>query len=374
METGSPLQAQAKKYQRIHLIIGISEAVAAFILLGIFMVSGGSQWLKQQVVQITRVPILVVGAYFSALSLVAEVMDFPVSLYAGYILEHKFNLSNQSLRDWLVDHAKGLGLEVGLGLVFVELLYYLLRHYPYAWWWIGGIVFSLIFVILANLAPVLLWPIFFKFTPLADGELKQRLLTLAAQSKTKISGVFEMDLGRKSKKANAGLVGLGNTRRIIISDTLRKDYSPEEIEVVFAHELGHHVHHHLTLGILVQMALTFFSFYLVDIALRWTRAYFGLEGVADIAGFPLLILVTMLVVFLALPVANMISRKLEYVADNYALSLTGKYESFISTMEKLAKQNLAEISPNPIIEFVFYSHPSVAKRILNCRQQRKQRE
>ena len=207
---------------------------------------------------------------------------------------------------------------------------------------------------MANLAPVLLMPIFFKFKPMDDEDLKTRLLALAAKGMTKIKGVYEMDLSRKSKTANAALAGLGNTRRIIVSDTMLKNYTKEEIEVVFANELGHHLGSHLFKGIIFQTVLIFLSFFAVDLALKRWLNYFGFYGISDVASFPLLILVMMGVSLIALPASNSFTRRLERFADRKAIELTNNSESFISAMEKLAIQNLADKNPNPVIEFIFF--------------------
>jgi STE24 endopeptidase len=175
--------------------------------------------------------------------------------------------------------------------------------------------------------------------------------------------VFEWKLSEKSKKANAALVGLGNTRRIILSDTLLEQFREDEVEAVLAHEFGHHVHRHLLQGIAAQAVATFLGFYLVDVALFRLSHFFGYAGLADYANLPLLALVATALSLLLLPAVNAHSRAMERQADAYALQTIASKSAFVSSMEKLAALNLAERKPHPWIEFIFHSHPSIEKRV-----------
>jgi len=222
--------------------------------------------------------------------------------------------------------------------------------------------------LLANLAPILIFPIFFKFKPLENPSLTERLLELSRHAGTRVKGVFEWKLSEKSKKANAALVGLGNTRRIVLSDTLLAQFRDEEVEAVLAHEFGHHVHRHMFQGIAIQGGTTFLGFYLIHRTLGWLSPHFGFQGAADFANLPLLALVTVGLSLLLLPAVNAHSRAVERQADAYALRAISSRDAFISSMEKLAELNLAERQPHPWIELIFHSHPSIAKRISFARQ------
>jgi STE24 endopeptidase len=224
--------------------------------------------------------------------------------------------------------------------------------------------------VLAQLAPVLLFPLFFRVEPLADESLRQRLLRLVERAGVRpggIRGVWVWKLSEKSSKANAALVGWGGTRRIILADTLLEKHNPDEVESILAHELAHHVHHDIRYGLVLQTALTFAGFYLVHRALEaWTEPL-GFQGAADFANLPLLLLLSAGASLLLLPALNAYSRGRERAADAFALRLTGDRTSFISSMEKLAEQNLSPREPHPWVEFLFHSHPSVAKRIAFAR-------
>jgi len=218
--------------------------------------------------------------------------------------------------------------------------------------------------LLAQIAPVVLFPIFYKFEPLEDEELKSRLVRLSESAGARVRGVYKWKLSEKSKKANAALTGLGNTRRIILADTLLDSYSPDEIEAVLAHELGHHVHRHIFKSILVQAGITLLGFW----AANWTLHYaierrHMFETLSDFANLPLLVLVSTILGFLLLPALNAYSRFNERQADRYAFRSITSIEPFISSMNKLADQNLAERTPSRFVEWFFHSHPAIARRI-----------
>jgi STE24 endopeptidase len=300
--------------------------------------------------------ILVVGA-------VMKLIQLPLDCYAGFLLEHRFGLSRQTFSAWIRDQLKALAIAVPLGVVGIEFLYYLLRVSPERWWLYASAAFIAFFVVMANLAPVLLLPVFFRFRPVQSDDLQRRVEQLARRAQTRVCGIFEWSLGEKTRKANAAVVGWGHTRRIIVSDTLLQNFSSEEIEVIMAHELCHHVKNHIWQGMALQATLTLGFFYAAYGMLPALTFRFGLSGPPDIAGFPLIALVLMVLSLLALPVVNAFSRRLEIAADRYALDLTGDSFAFVSSMEKLARLNLADASPNKLIEFIFHSHPSVEARI-----------
>jgi len=299
--------------------------------------------------------------YFFICGAILSVIHLPLDFLSGYYVEHRFGLSRQSLSSWLADRLKGLVIGGILGLIGMETVFFLLRNYPDRWWVYAALIFIAFFVVLTNLAPVLLLPLFFKFTPIHNDDLERRVERLAQRTGTRVCGIFEWSLGDKTRKANAAVVGWGNTRRIIVSDTLLRNFTGEEIEVIMAHELCHHVKHHIWVGMVLQASLTFMSFYVTHLVLNRFGGLFNTIG--DVANFPLLALTGTAVSLAALPLANAFSRFLERAADLYALDLTGDSLAFVSSMEKLASLNLANKSPHPIIEFIFYSHPSIENRI-----------
>jgi STE24 endopeptidase len=248
--------------------------------------------------------------------------------------------------------------------IVAELLYFIIRQAPQFWWLIAWAAFLVLFVLLAQLAPVVLFPIFYKFEPLQNEELKSRLVRLSERAGTRVRGVYQWKLSEKSKKANAALTGLGNTRRIILADTLLDNYSADEIEAVLAHELGHHVHKHIAKSIAVQAGITFVGFWAANWALHYAIEKWHLfETLSDFANLPLLVLVSTVLSFLAMPALNAYSRFNERQADRYAFRSIAGVEPFISAMNKLAEQNLAERSPSKWVEWFFHSHPAISRRV-----------
>ena len=299
-------------------------------------------------------------------SVIAKILSAPFD-FVGFRLEHQYHLSNQKLRGWLWDEGKGWLVSLVLGTIMVELVYSIIRIAPQRWWIIAWAVFVGLFLLMAQLAPVVLMPIFYKFESLDNDGLRDRLTRLGERAGTRVRGVYEWKLSEKSNKANAALTGMGSTRRIILSDTLLQHYSDDEIEAILAHELGHHVHRHILKGIFTQVGITFFGFWLINIVLRFVIAKDWFPALDprlyDFANLPLIVLVATVLGFLLMPALNAISRSHERQADRYAWENTPAIEPFITSMQKLADQNLAEREPNQVIEMLFHSHPSIGKRV-----------
>lgn len=304
-----------------------------------------------------------VALYFLILMISYGIISGPLSVYHSFVLPHRYGLSHQSWSSWLADEAKEviLGLALGTGLVVV--IYLFLQASPQTWWLLAFAFVTLVTVIMTRLAPVMILPLFFKLEPLKDSELRQRLLSLAERCRTKVKNVFQIDSGRKTSTGNAMLMGWGNTRRIAISDTLLQRYTPEEIEVIMAHELGHQRHRDIAKTIVTQSALMLLGFYLINLTLSWAVPILDFDGVADIAALPLLALVLAAFAIALAPLVNAYSRHLEEAADNYALTTTTNPEAFATMLTKLTDQNLAEPEPSRLAELMFYDHPPYYKRL-----------
>jgi STE24 endopeptidase len=280
-------------------------------------------------------------------------------------------LSDQPLRAWLLDQLKSFAVALLLGIVAASIVYFFIRRSPAGWWLPAGVVFALLIVVLANLAPVLLLPLFYGVKPLDRESLRVRLLTLAERAGARVLGAYEWKLGEKTRKANAALTGIGPTRRILVSDTMLAEYTDDEIEVVLAHELAHHVHGDIWKGLVFESALLMGGFYAASRILQLSVTVFGLRGPADVAGLPLLLLAAGAVSLMMLPAAHAVSRAYERSADRFALELTRNPEAFISAMRRLAAQNLAEEHPSRVIQWLFYSHPPIRERIATAENYRR---
>lgn len=365
-------QQQAKEYARIrHRLFALNLGLSALALV-VVMILGLNVWLKQLVFSVTSNLWLATFFYFAVALAAYELAFFPLSYYSGFVLPHRYGLSTQTLRAWLVDVAKGGALGIVLGGLVVEIIYALLRGalpLPLlggdgAGWWIYASVFMLLFnVVLANLAPILIFPLFFKFKPLDDPALVARLTALADRAHTRVRGVYTMMLSEKTTAANAALMGLGNTRRIVLGDTLYEKYSPDEIETILAHELGHQVHRDIPWMLAVETVLTVAGFFIADLFLKWSVAQFGYESIADLAAFPLFGLALGAFGLMTMPLGNAFSRWREGMADTYALESTRNAPAFIAAMEKLADQNLGELEPERWVEWLLYDHPTLGNRI-----------
>jgi STE24 endopeptidase len=297
------------------------------------------------------------------LSLANEIGSAPLGWYTGHVVERRYGLSNQSLAQWLKDEVKSLLIGIVIGCAGATLVYFLIRRSPDWWWLSAGALFTLIIVGLTNLAPVLLLPLFYTVKPLNREALRARLIALAEHAGARVLGAYEWGLGAKTKKANAALAGIGRTRRILVSDTMLAEYSDEEIEVVLAHELAHHVHGDIWKGIAFESGLILAGFYLASAVLAALSGRFGFRGPADPAGLPLLLAAAGAVSLVMMPVAHAISRAHERRADRFAIDLTKNPAAFISAMRRLGAQNLAEEDPSRIVQWLFYSPPPIRERI-----------
>lgn len=356
-------QATAREYARVSRRLLLLELVIGGTYLVLWLAAGWYLDLRQWIESLVGAPAVVVALFLIGFGLPYLFIDLLLSYYSGFILPHRYGQSNQTFGSWLTDQVKGLVLSGILGLGLLEIVYWLLRIAP-DWWWLYAAVVMLLFtVILSNLAPVLILPLFYTFTPLEDEELSHRLVALAEQARAQVKGVFRFDMSTRTKSANAALTGLGSTRRIVLGDTLLDEFTPDEIEAILAHELGHHVHRDVALGIVVNSALTVVSFWVGHLALRWSVNNFGLNGIADPAGIPVLALVTSVLGLVAMPLGNAYSRWRERMADHYALEATGKPEAFAAAMTRLANQNLADTEPERWVVLLLHSHPPIHERI-----------
>ena len=360
---------EARRYNRIQRWLGLSDTILSIALLVVLLATGWTGNLRDFALKAANQNYtLAVFFYVFELALLAKVLALGLDYY-GFRLEHRFNLSNQRLRSWIADEIKGFFVSLILFAILVEVLYSTIRLAPEIWWLLTWIIFISLLVFFVQIAPVVLFPLFYKFNPLENDELRDRLVRLSERAGTRVRGVYEWKISEKSKKANAALTGLGKTRRIILADTLLENYTPDEIEAVLAHELGHHVRRHIFKLIIVQIALTFLGFYALDAVMRYAierRHMF--EQMSDFAALPLLALVISVLSLLLMPLLNAYLRHNEREADQYCWSAIPSVGPYISAMNKLCEQNLGERQPSRWVEVLFHSHPAVSKRTAAAEQ------
>lgn len=371
VEPSNPSQVdspEARRYNKIRRWLGVADFVVGLVFLVLLLVTRWSDSLRDLAYRWgSSYYMLSLFIYLVLLLGISKAVTAGLEYY-GFRLERSFRLSTQKFGSWLWDEAKGFLVGLILGTIVVELLYFTIRQWPQHWWLLAWALFMALFVLLAQLAPVVLFPIFYKFEPLEDEELRRRLVVLGERAGTRVRGVYRWRLSEKSKKANAALTGLGATRRIILADTLLDNYTPDEIEAVLAHELGHHVHRHILKSILVQAAITFVGFWAANWTLHYAVDHHMFEELSDFADLPLLALVSVVLSFVLMPVLNAYSRFNERQADRYAFESIASVGSFVSSMNKLADQNLAERTPSKWVEWFFHSHPSISRRLAAAEQ------
>ena len=358
---------KASRYHRLRRQASVASTILGVLLLLALVVTGGSAALRDVAASLAGGPghsfILTLACYVVVLALINEAIGLPLAFYQGVTLERRYGLSTQTTRRWWLDHLKAGLVGLVFALLAAMLVCSLIRWDPERWWIFAAAAFTIILVVLVQLAPVVLLPLFYDFKPLAREALVTRLVALADRAGARVMGVFEWRLSDKTKKANAALAGIGQTRRIIISDTLLAEHSDDEIEVILAHELAHHVHRDIWKGIALETILIALGFYLADRVLARFAGSFGLVGKSDVAALPLLLLAAGAVSLALMPLANALSRAHERSADRYALEMTKNVPAFVSAMKRLGAQNLAEEHPSRLVQILFYTHPPITARI-----------
>ena len=358
-----PDSPEARAYNRTRRLIGIADFALSALFLIVLLATRWTLRLRDYADLLSHHRFLLsVFYYFLAISLIGKLLGLGLDCY-GFHIERRYHLSRQGRRAWAWDELKGWLVGLVLGTIVVELVYLLMRRSPVYWWLVAWAVFLVLFVLLVQLAPVVLMPIFYKFVPLERPELRERLLKLSRRAGKRVRGVYEWKLSAKSRKANAALTGLGRTRRILLADTLLDNFTDDEIEAVLAHELGHHVHRHIFQSIVAQALMSLLGFWAASRVLAWAVAARYFQSISDFANLPLLALVSIALSLLLLPLLNTWMRYNERQADRYAFAAIGSVAPFITSMAKLAEQNLAEQTPPRWREICFHSHPSISRRI-----------
>jgi STE24 endopeptidase len=345
--------------------VAVSAAVPA-----LFLATGASAALRDAASWLAGADgsaAITTALYAAAFLVLYDLATAPLAFHSSFRLERRYGLSSEPVRAWLADHVKAFAVSLVLGLGAVLVVYATIRLWPSWWWLASATAFMLAAIVIAALFPVVVMPLFYRFRPLERPALRARLEVLSQQAGVPVLGVFEWAVGEKTRRANAALVGAGRTRRILLSDTLLADYTDDEIEVILAHELAHHVHRDITKGLTVEFVLLLAAFGVAAAALERWWAPLGLQSQADVAGLPLLLLAGGGVMMAAAPLVNALSRWNEHRADGYALDLTGRPQAFISAMRRLASQNLAEPTPSTLALWLFHTHPPIADRIERAR-------
>jgi len=359
----NPSNETIKKYNKIKLVTNILESVIFILLLVVLVFTDFSFKLKEVVISLSGNSYLRFLIFCFLLGIIELIITFPLDFYTGYVIEHRYSLSNQTLKGFFVESSKSIFVSILILTPLLLVFFFLLRNFQTSWWLPVGIVTFLFTIVLSKVAPILIFPLFYTFKPIENEDLKKKLGNLCDKAGISFDGIFSFNLSKNTKKGNAGFTGFGKNKRIIISDTILDNFNIDEIGAIFAHEIGHYKLKHIWKGIIAGGIITFAGLYIVNKLLLLSLDYFNFTGVDDIAAFPIIVLYLVLFSILLLPLNNALSRKHEKDADKFSVELIENSEPFISSMNKLVGQNLADPEPNPVIEFIFYSHPSVNRRI-----------
>jgi len=373
-DTSQPLdhsskEQQAREYEAAHNRLFLIRIVITLIALSVYLFSGASAQLAEGLRSRYGSAWLIINGLYTVITVFGfAAFMFPLSFYGDYVLEHRYGLLHQHMDSWFFDYLKSLLIEIVLSLVFFEIIYAFLRFLP-AHWWIWATLFYVLFaVVLTSIAPVVIMPLFHKFKPLEDTRLTEAVKAFVEQAGVKVVGVYQWGLEEKTSTANAALAGLGRTRRIILGDTMLKDYTQEEIIAVLAHEVGHYKHRDLSRLIISGAVLAAVGFYVIQLLLHTLVQRFGFSGIADIGSFPLLAFCLFVFSLIIMPISNIISRNREFAADAFAVRAIGSAEPLVTALSKLAEQNLSDKEPAPWIEFLLHGHPSISHRIARARK------
>jgi len=354
---------EAKRYSNIKLAVSIGKAIVTFLMIFFFVYAGLSKLLAEYLQSYSSNPYIVFLLFIFVTSLVLAIIFWPLNFYSEFYLEHKYKLSNQTFWQWIWEDFKGVLVGGVIGIPVMLIFYYVIRTYGNFWWLVFAIIMFLLSVILAKFLPVVILPLFYKIKPIEDEELKSRVLKLAENAGMKVENIFQFNMSKNTKKANAMFTGLGKTKKIILGDTLLNEYTTDEIETVIAHEMGHYKHKHIIKNLIIGTVSSFLMFFLIAYFYQISLSWFSFSNISQIAALPVLSLWAMIIGFLMEPLTNIISRKFEYQADEYAVKSTNKKQIFIDTLNKLTEQNLSDKDPHPLVEWFFYSHPSIKNRV-----------
>ncbi|NUN68685.1 MAG: M48 family metallopeptidase [Bacteroidetes bacterium] len=352
-----------KRYQRTKLIVSLAGGFVSFAFTLFLLASGITRQFEQAAFALTPniyLALLLFSLFFGTVSSAASL---PFSFFSGFILEHRYGMSNQSFAQWCWEGFKGMLISLPIMLPLALLGYFFLVTFDALWWLPVAVMVFIVSIGLSRIAPVLILPLFYTLTPLEDSPLKERILQLVRSTGMTVEGIYTFNLSKTTKKANAAFTGIGRSKRILLGDTLMENFTPDEIETVFAHELGHYTHGHIWKGIVTGTLSIFIGLFLTSLAYDASLSWFGFTAVTQLAALPLLTLWLGLYSLVTSPLSNTLSRRHEFEADRYAVERTGNRPAFVSTMNKLASMNLADRTPHPLVEFLFYSHPSIEKRI-----------
>lgn len=362
-------RAQTKSYASGNYVLQIVGFVVGGALMILLIGLGISVRFRNLARRITRIRALQSALYWIQFFVAITVIQFPLTLYASYVREKHYGLLTQSLGGFLADQAKGILIGCIVGSILVMIVYGVVRRAPRLWWaWLSGVLIGFLILVIA-VSPVLISPMFNKFTPIENAELRDRILTMAHDHGIAADEVYQMDASKRTDRVSAYVNGMLGTMRIVMFDTTLKRCTPEEIQMIMGHEMGHYVLNHVWksvgfFGLLIVVGFLFVRWGFARVLRRWPNT--RIEGVADVAGLPLLWLLFSVIAFVATPVVNSYIRWQEDQADDFGLDASRQPDAAATTFLKLGEYR--DLEPGPVIELLFFDHPSGTSRIHNAMQ------
>ncbi|MFA5039445.1 MAG: M48 family metallopeptidase [Candidatus Omnitrophota bacterium] len=359
---------KARQYQAAKRRLFLVRMGLTVLFLLAWLLTGASHSLKVWLLGYQENFFFLVALYFACFAVVSFFFSLPLDIFEEFFLERRFGLSRQSWRAWSGDVLKSGLLAFVVSLISIEGVYFFLSQFPSFWWLWAAFFWFFLSIVMARIFPRLVLPLFFKVKPLEEGDLRQRLFTLFGRFRVRLKEIMVLDFSKKTVKANAMVSGLGSTKQIFLADTLLENFAPAEIEAVLAHELGHYLRHDTAKLVFTSLASALFSFAAAHLIFSAFLPVFGFAAASDVAALPLLLLILFGAGLLLLPLQNGFSRRLERRADAFALEATASPDAFISMMRRLGERNLADFQPPRWVEFFFYDHPPIGKRIAMARR------
>lgn len=356
--------AKSQRYLRDNTVFDQIRAAIALPATIAFILLGGFGLINNIAQSVTDNMILQGLVFGGVLILIAQVAALPFSIYETFVIEEKYGFNKTTPETFILDILKGMLLIVLLGAPVFALVLWLFSAVPHAWLWAWAAL-AVIQIFLMFIAPIVILPLFNKFTPLEAGELRSKIEEFAARQQYKLSGIFKIDGSRRSTKANAYFTGFGKTKRIALFDTLIDKHTVDELTAVLAHEIGHCKLGHIKKSIAVSLASSLLMFFMLSVFISKQGLYaaFGIEDMPIYAGL-------IFAGFLYAPVSmllglfgNILSRKHEYEADRFAAETTENPVALIEALKKLSVDNLSNLTPHPLKVFLEYSHPPVLERV-----------
>lgn len=357
-------ESRGKSYAREKYAIFFTDLLLTFVFLAAYQIFLSPVICAGIASPAGKIPFyLSLSIYLTIFCILYYIAFFPLHLYSSFLIDHKYSLSNQAVDNWVKDEIKRSALSFIIFLGAVNIFYFLIRTTADLWWVCACVVWLAFTVLFAKITPNLIIPLFYKYSPIKNKELKNKICDLAKASGIRIIDVLQLNLSSKTKKANAAVIGLGGSRRVVLGDTLLSNFTPEEIEAVIAHEFAHHKEWHMQKMILFSCALTGVGFFILSITMQYLRTLLKAEAIYDIKLFPAFALVMFVFGLAIMPAEKAFSRMLERDADKFSLRLTNNRSAFITLMSKLAELNLSDANPPKAIKYLLYDHPPISERI-----------